>query len=160
MKRQSTRKLSFLEFFETLQREYLVAELRYKIYPREKDKIYYKNKEMVGKKENIETISIRNNLPSIFTDRNLYYKYWNELCGGWGLPNFLYRDKSDREYRRTFDIINYFSKGSIVNYLNEEGEVERGTIQSTSTKHQKVYVMNMDTQKVVGIEYNKISREI
>ena len=44
-----TRELPFKEFFENLQREYIVAELRYKIYPSERDKKYYKEREMERK---------------------------------------------------------------------------------------------------------------
>ena len=70
---------NFNDFFACLQREYLVAELRYKIYMKVKDKEYYLHKEMEGKKKTIESIASRNNFPSIFTDQWLLEKYKSEI---------------------------------------------------------------------------------
>ena len=95
------RTLNFNDFFACLQREYLVAELRYKIYMKAKDKEYYLHKEMEGKKKTIESIASRNNFPSIFTDQWLFEKYKSEIYNEWGLPNFIYRSDEDRTNRRT-----------------------------------------------------------
>ena len=95
------RTLNFNDFFACLQREYLVAELRHKIYMKVKDKEYYLHKEMEGKKKTIESIASRNNFPSIFTDQWLFEKYKSEIYNEWGLPNFIYRSDEDRTNRRT-----------------------------------------------------------
>lgn len=111
----------FSDFFACLQREYLVAELRYKIYPRQKDKDYYLHREMEGKKKTIESISARNNFPSIFNDTWLRDKYKAEIYNEFGLPNFIYRSSEDRENRRPKDILAYFHKGVPVKGISDEG---------------------------------------
>lgn len=118
---------TFSDFFKCLQREYLVAELRYKIYERQKDKDYYLHREMEGKKKTIESISARNNFPSIFTDSWLMDKYKSEIYNDWGLPNFVYRSDEDRLNRRSHDIIAYFHKGIKVAVKTEVG-VQQGQI--------------------------------
>lgn len=158
MEKQKSRQLSFIEFFKNLQREYIIAELRYKIYPKAKDKDYYKNREMAGKKATIENISIRNNLKSIFSDDNLYRQYHNEMINEWGLPNFLYRDAADRERRRHQDIINYFYKGSVVSVLNADGSIDRGIIVITDINKQIVVVTIDD--KNISYPFNKVTREL
>lgn len=115
------RTLNFNDFFACLQREYLVAELRYKIYMKVKDKEYYLHKEMEGKKKTIESIASRNNFPSIFTDQWLFEKYKSEIYNEWGLPNFIYRSDEDRTNRRPSDIVSYFHRGVIVNVKTDEG---------------------------------------
>lgn len=118
---------NFEEFYACLQREYLVAELRYQIYVKEKDKNYYLHKEMEGKRSTIESISARNNFPSIFTDSWLKERYKSEIYNEWGLPNFVYRSDEDRQNRRPKDIIAYFHKGVPVQVKTDRG-VLPGTI--------------------------------
>lgn len=115
------RNQKFSDFFACLQREYIVAELRHKIYPKQKDKDYYLNREMVGKRDTIKSISARNNLPSIFTDPWLMGKYKSEIYNEFGLPNFIYRSSEDRINRRPKDILAYFCKGSEVNAKTDDG---------------------------------------
>lgn len=113
----------FSDFFACLQREYLVAELRQKIYPKQKDKDYYLHREMEGKKKTIESISARNNLPSIFTDSWLMERYKSEIYNEFGLPNFIYRSSEDRLARRPKDILAYFHRGVQVRAMTDDGFV-------------------------------------
>lgn len=158
MEKQKSRQLSFIEFFKNLQREYIIAELRYKIYPKEKDKNYYKNREMAGKRATIDNISIRNNLKSIFSDPNLYRQYHDEMIGEWGLPCFLYRDTADRERRRRQDIINYFYRGSVVSVLNSDGSIDRGVIVTTDL-NKRVVVVTIDNENI-SYPFDKVTREL
>lgn len=139
---------SFPDFFACLQREYLVAELRYQIYEREKDKNYYLNREMKGKREAIESISQRNNFLSIFTDKWLMQKYKDEIYNEWGLPNFIYRSDNDRKTRRPKDIIAFFHKGVEVEVKTDSGskkgtviwtDLENGTVQVKIAGKQETY---------------------
>lgn len=158
MEKRKSRQLSFIEFFENLQREYIIAELRYKIYPKEKDKNYYKNREMDGKRATIENISARNNLKSIFNDSDVYRQYHDEMIKGWGLPNFLYRDEADKERRRHQDIINYFYKGSVVSVLNSDGSIDRGVIITTDLNRKMVLIEVNNRTKYYS--FDNVTREL
>lgn len=151
------RKQKFLDFYACLQREYLVAELRYKIYERQKDKSYYLNKEMLGKKETIESMSVRNNLPSIFTDNWLMSKYKDEIYNDWGLPNFIYRSDNDRAARRPKDIVAFFHKGVEVDVKTDNG-LMKGTVVWTDL------TSNLVTVEIAGKEqtysYNELRRKL
>jgi len=118
---------SFNDFFACLQREYLVAELRYKIYEKPKDKDYYLHREMEGKKKTIESIAARNNFPSIFTDSWLMERYRSEIYTDWGLPNFVYRSEEDRLNRRNNDMIAYFHKGIKVR-VKMDNDIQEGIV--------------------------------
>lgn len=125
-----SRNLSTFRFFEQLQLEYIVAELRKKIYPSVKDKGYYK-KVMKFKKEKIEDICSRNSLPSIFTDpaqKEELYKYvYREI----GPPLFLYRDKKHEEEFSFQDLTNYYLVGSEVK-VYKDGKVIIGRIEAVN----------------------------
>lgn len=103
-----TRNLSTAEYFITVQREYLMAELRKKIYPTSKDKKFYQ-KVMNYKKEKIEDISNRCKLKSIFNDKDMLQEFKAKLFNDIGIPNFLNRD--EMEY--------YYYKGSEFSYDGE-----------------------------------------
>lgn len=136
----SNRKISFNDFFACLQREYLVAELRHKIYEKPKDKNYYLNKEMLGKEKTIKEIALRNNYPSIFTDNWLKERYKSEIYTEWGLPNFIYRSNEDREGRRPKDIVAYFHKGVKVLVKLNTGDIVEGVVFWTDLENRCVRV--------------------
>lgn len=150
------RTLNFNDFFACLQREYLVAELRYKIYMKAKDKEYYLHKEMEGKKKTIESIASRNNFPSIFTDQWLFEKYKSEIYNEWGLPNFIYRSDEDRTNRRPSDIVSYFHRGVIVNVKTDEG-VKPGRVVWTDLDNSTVTVEVGGHQETVP--YDNLQRK-
>lgn len=150
------RTLNFNDFFACLQREYLVAELRYKIYMKVKDKEYYLHKEMEGKKKTIESIASRNNFPSIFTDQWLFEKYKSEIYNEWGLPNFIYRSDEDRTNRRPSDIVSYFHRGVIVNVKTDEG-VKQGRVVWTDLDNSTVTVEVGGHQETVP--YDNLQRK-
>lgn len=140
------RSQSFNDFYACLQREYLVAELRYKIYTKEKDKNYYLHREMEGKKQTIEAIASRNNFPSIFTDEWLYGRYRAEIYNDWGLPNFIYRSEEDRLNRRPKDVVAYFHKGVSVMVKTDEGK-QKGIVVWTDVEA-SVAVVSLDGNSV------------
>lgn len=148
---------TFSDFFACLQREYLVAELRYQIYEKQKDKDYYLNREMKGKKEAIESISQRNNFPSIFTDKWLMSKYKDEIYNEWGLPNFIYRSDNDRKLRRPKDIIAFFHKGIEVE-VKTDSEVQKGTIVWTDLENNSVLVKIGSKQETYS--YTELKRKL
>lgn len=129
MNSQKNRDLSILEFFECLQKEYFVAEVRKKIYPSPKDKAYYK-KVMAFKKEKINDIAFKNKLQSIFTDDDIRNQYINEVYPDLGLPKFELT---------TQDIINYYGVDADVK-INIDGKIYFGKIVRAELKKNIVYV--------------------
>ena len=87
------RHISILEYFNRLQLEFLLYELRSKIYPSSEDKIKFK-RVLQFKKDKIEDISKKNMLISIFDDENLKRQMTDELFGEENMPlGFNKRDK-------------------------------------------------------------------
>lgn len=152
-----SRKISFMEYFENLQREYIVSELRSKIYPNEKDKKYYIEREMAGKRLKIEDISYRNNLENIFSSPFMKRKFYAEIYPSTGLPNFIYRDESDRKKREKLDIYNYFSKNTLVTVIYNECCL-KGKIVSTNPYLKTSNVFIFDLEKTVCVDFDKIAR--
>lgn len=131
MSNKKTRDLSILEFLKALQIEYINAELRRKIYPKVKDKSFYK-RTLERKKEKILDISNRNKLPNIFNDDQIKKDFYEMIYIEWGIPNFLYKDELHHTEFRRWDVINYFLPESEVRIKREGGEISVGTIVDSS----------------------------
>ena len=157
VKKYKSRKISFIEYFESLQREYVVSELRYKIYSNEKDKQYYRDREMLGKRQKIEDISLRNNLENIFTSEYLRCKFYDEVYNKSGLPNFLYRDENDKAKRGNLDIYNYFAKDTLVTVLYNECCM-KGKIEGVNIKEKYAIIYIFDLEKSLNVSFEKIVR--
>jgi len=121
-----SRDLSNYQFLEILQTEWLVADLRAKIYFRHKDKEYWK-KVKEGKRVKIEDISERNNLPSIFTDEGLRKDFEKKVYNLTSIPNFIYRNEEDRQEQEYYDLMYYFNKNSDVR-IDFFGEIKVGKV--------------------------------
>ena len=152
-----TRTIPFCEYFDNLQREYIVAELRFKIYPREKDKEYYRDREMLGKRKTIEDISLRNNLTNIFNSPEKYKKFKKEIYNEIGLPNFIYRNEEDRLKRRPQDVFNYFAKGSSVTIIDNDCCL-KGKVLHVDLKSNTATVEVVELSKVIDIDLGKMVR--
>lgn len=126
-----TRDLSTFDYLQCLQREYINAELRKRIYPRVKDKRYYE-KTMFYKKEKIEDIAQRNKLDTIFNSEQVKRELYDEIYNEFGLPNFLYRNTDDELEFRRWDVINYYAKKEQVKVKLESEETVVGTIVDNS----------------------------
>lgn len=118
--KNKTRNLSVAEYFLVIQKEYLIAEFRKKIYFSKNDKNYYQ-RVMNGKREKIEIISKRNRLDNIFNNSAKMEEMRNELFDRLGKPKF--------EMSQT-DIDNYYAIGNefsfhgdiwILDQLNSDG---------------------------------------
>lgn len=98
--------LTVLQYFEAIQKEYLIADFRRKIYFGVKDRKYYERL-MNYKKEKIEKISDRNKLNNIFNDDDILHKITSLVFNGRGYPVFKMSEK---------DWENYFAVGSNFSY--------------------------------------------
>ena len=128
---KKNRNLSVAEYFLIIQKEYLIAEFRKKIYFSKNDKIYYQ-RVMDGKKNKINDIAKRNRLDSIFNNSEKMEDMRAELFDKLGKPKF--------EMSPT-DIENYYASG---NEFSFRGDIwildqikEDGTLTLYSAKLQQ-----------------------
>jgi hypothetical protein len=118
---QKDRNLSIFDYFEQLQIEYVLAELRKKIYPSEKDKAYY-TRLMEQKEIKIKDISIRNSLPSLFDSEKVKTAKYKVVYGNGGLPNFHYSNPTIEQQFKEKDVRFYYAKGGAVKVVKGDNE--------------------------------------
>lgn len=153
MKDNKTRNQSLYEYLESLQLEFIQAELRRKIYTRPKDK-KFQEKLLERKKIKIVDISERNNLPNIFTTTAEYERFYNRIHNVDGYPNFIYANQEQRDEFEMRDFINYYSINSEVRVTEEDQEVRIGTILGTPENGMvKVQVRGEDEPRLIKGEY-------
>ena len=128
---KKNRNLSVAEYFLIIQKEYLIAEFRKKIYFSKNDKIYYQ-RVMDCKRNKINDIAKRNRLDSIFNNSEKMEEMRAELFDKLGKPKF--------EMSPT-DIENYYASG---NEFSFRGDIwildqikEDGTLTLYSAKLQQ-----------------------
>lgn len=120
MERKKTRNLSIAEYFLQLQREYLIADFRRKIYFNPKDKSYYQ-RVMGYKKEKIESIAKRNRLKSIFDDESTLEEIKGELFASDGKPKFEMNESDVENYYATGNEFSYKGKIWTLDYVQDDG---------------------------------------
>jgi hypothetical protein len=142
--------LPITDYLDVLQKEYLVAEIRHKIYPKISDKSYW-GRVMEGKKQKIEDICFRNKINSIFNEDNEKRRLYDIVYNFKGLPNFIYKDNFQRFGNGEFpgleetDVLNYYSQGSKVRV--DYNERKFGVITEYDHKNSVVFV------EIDGTEY-------
>lgn len=155
------RKQTVAEHLDSLQSEYIVAQIRSKIYSLPKDKKYYE-RVMLHKKDKIEAIASINNLPTIFTDNSILVSFNSKVIPQWGIPNFIYKNEAEYIELRDQDIKNYFPNKSNVNIRISETDSIAGIIIDNSNllpldDHSTVQVRRKDGEVVAKL-INHISR--
>lgn len=157
MIKEKSRDIPISELYSILQIEYLGYFLRSKIY-----KIYRKdfsdNYKRIAdqKKEKIEKISIRNNLPSIFTDKAIREKYLKAFLNESGLPNFTYKDDEVKDKMSKWDRNYYFFKGTSVSF-KKDGKVMWGIVSHNNKNKCIVSVEDSDGNNH-ELHYDNIKR--
>lgn len=145
MKTEKTRNLSIAEYYHILQKEYLMAEFRRKIYFSKGDKSYYQ-RVMDGKREKIESISKRNGqLNNIFNNESKKQEIRNELFDNLGRPKFNLTST---------DIDNYFSPGNEFSYQGDIWLLDQvnkdGTLTLYSAISQRFEIVNKcDVSRII-----------
>ena len=109
MATKKTRNLSVAEYFLAIQKEYLIAEFRKRIYFSPNDKAYYQ-RVMNYKAEKIKDISRRNLLVSILNNTDKMEEIKAELFDKLGKPKF--------EMSET-DVENYYAVGNEFSFRGE-----------------------------------------
>lgn len=103
------RELSAAEYFIQIQKEYLIAKFRSKIYFNPKNKRYWR-KVMQYKEDKINSIASRNKLNSIFNSDEKLKEFNNRLFDKSGKPKFEMTED---------DIRNYYTAGNEFSYKGE-----------------------------------------
>lgn len=104
-----TRNLSVAEYFLIIQKEYLIADFRRKIYFSPKDKAYW-TKVMGYKAQKINDIANRNRLNSILNDSDKMKELHDELFDLNGKPKFSLSEA---------DLISYYTTGNEFSFRGE-----------------------------------------
>lgn len=138
MATKKTRNLSVAEYFLAVQKEYLIAEFRKKIYFSPNDKSYYQ-RVMNFKAEKINDIAKRNRLDSILNNSNKMEEVKDELFDKLGKPKF--------EMSVT-DVENYYANGNEFSFRGDIWILDQvnttGTLTLYSTKLQQYEIANKD----------------
>lgn len=154
-KKEKTRKLSVYEFFQILQIEWIIADLRVRIYPLETDKIYW-NKVKEGKRRIIDNIAEKNMLPTIFVDDEMKRALEHKVYRDKGIPNFLYRDEENKQKQEPLDLIYYYIKGADVRF-EYFGELKIGKIKSYIPPNTYCLIEYEDS-KELKVELTEVTR--
>lgn len=120
------RKLSVYQFYEILQLEWLVADLRCRIFQSDKDKAYWR-KVREGKQIKIENIAEKNRLPTIFNDDELKRDLEKRIYNDYTYPDFHYKDPDHQQSQGHSDLLNYYSKGTEVRF-ESQGDMKVGRV--------------------------------
>ena len=122
--KRKSRDQKFFEFFKTIQLEYIVAELRYKIYPEDDPRRTKSLEIMEAKKIKIKDIALRNCFNTIFDDIVVGGKcYYDSLLKQElysivyvePFPNFIYRDDLHKQQLERYDRKYYYKYGEKFN---------------------------------------------
>lgn len=166
MTHEKSRHLAPFVYFEIIQKEYVICELRSKIFPRRnkerhvfRDREYYKNV-MKGKKEKIEDFGMRNRMPTIFDNEKVRLQITEELIPVRGLPEFIYRDDEERRKLRPLDKKFYYSKSSSVKVFYNVGDndFEVGEIKSYDAENNIVKVRIRNTGEIKTVSCDNVCR--
>jgi len=142
------RNLSMVEFYEMLQKEYFIAEIKSKLYPSRKQKDFYRNRVMEGKRIKILDISNKNNLPNIFDDEETKNEIRDQIYPVIGLPQF---DLTNEEIKY------YYSVESEVR-VEIEDRPRIGKIIDIDFRNNVAYIKFRNSSENQPIKLNKITR--
>lgn len=152
-----TRDLSVFQLFDVLQEEFIVCELRIKIYPMQKHKDYWIDLSQ-KKKEKILDISKRNFLPSIFDDKRIKQDFERRIIPDIGYPKFLYKDATQRLIQEKWDLHNYYTRGSEVKVMDDTGRILNGSIISVNLNNRTARIQIKDIDICESYSFDIITR--
>ena len=140
--KRKTRNLSVAEYFLQIQKEYLIADFRRRVYFSPKDKAYWSK--VCGYKETrINKIANRNKLNSIFNSEQKMNELRAELFDHSGKPKW--------DLTPT-DIENYYSNGNEFCYKGEIYILDQVNIDGTLTLY------SPDKEEYISVNKSEVSR--
>lgn len=135
---RKNRELSAAEYFIQIQKEYLIAQFRSKIYFNPKNKRYWK-RVMNYKVEKIKSIASRNKLNSILNSEEKLKEFHNRLFDKNGKPKFQLTPE---------DWKNYYTAGNEFSYKGEiyvlDAVRSDGTLQLYSLDKEEFEIANKE----------------
>ena len=134
---EKSRNLSKSEYFDAIQREYIIADFKRRFYSKTKDKEYYA-KVARFKAEKINDIANRNNLISVLNDEQKYKEVRKTLINELNQPLFEMSD---------IDLLNYYRVGC--EFVHER---EVWILKETDMKRAIIYKKDINIQKDVSID--------
>lgn len=154
-----SRYLSSSQLFEILQEEYIVCELRSKIYPecirnKKGEEVFpreYWKSLMEKKKVKIVDLAKRNGLFSIFDDKRVMMDFYKRIIPEVGFPKFIYKDDHQRLLQEKWDIHNYYNKGESVK-VYEDGKFLTGIIKAIDFANNSISICIDEELKKFSIE--------
>ena len=149
-----SRDISLVDLYNCLQLEYVSYFVRKKIYQKE----YAINYSGVcdQKKEKIETISKKNNLPSIFNDIDIKNRYIQMFLNETGEPNFTYKDEEVKNKMSKWDNFYFFAKGSSIKF-NQDSKVVLGVV-THNDKANKILTIKDEFKSDQDLHYSSVTR--
>ncbi len=150
-----SRKLSVTELFDILQQEYIVCQLRAKIYLKEHLKEYW-GKVADGKKRKIIDIAKKNSLPCIFDHKEIEGEYNKKVFREKGYPHFYYTSREVKEQQEYWDLWNYYYKDSPVKTFFDDKEPEEGVVIKNNIEEKQVLVKIDKKEYLISME--KVTR--
>ena len=156
---EKSRHIPLTDFLEALQIEYLVAEIRAKIYYKPKDKKFWKDRVMVGKKDKITNIIANNpSLKTIFSSEEEKSRIRSKIMKPFGFPNFYYRDEVQRLELEYKDFFAFFSKGSEIIVKVSETDTKTGILASTTSDKKFANVKLKGEAEIKVVHVDNITR--
>lgn len=134
-----SRKLNVYELFDILQQEYIICQLRAKIYLKPHLKEYW-SKVSEGKRQKVLDIAKRNSLPCIFDHKEIENDYSKKVFRKRGYPNFYYTSEEVKNQQEYWDLWNYYYKKSPVKIFFDDKEPEIGEIVKNNIELKQVTV--------------------
>jgi hypothetical protein len=142
-----SRNLSLVDYMIQLQLEYVCAKLRQRIYTREIDKNYWGGV-AESKKINIENISERNMLPTMFLSEEIEQDCKQKIYIGKSFPMFLYRNEDQKKKQEKWDYYYYYKFGEDFRF-EINGETFMGKLKGISNDFTKLTIFVQGEEMVV-----------
>lgn len=158
MNSKKTARLSRLEYLDALQTEYVVTELRKKIYPKKKDRDYL-GRVLEGKKEKIQNICMKDGLPSIFTNDLVRESFYKSIYGEIGYPDFQYKDAENKQEFYEKDFHYYYWSGTDFK-VKEVGMVKVGKLISIDRDHSLAHIKLKGDPETRPFKMESVSRVV
>ena len=149
-----SRDLPLSELYSNLQLEYLSYYVRSKTYCKEFVDNY--SKICCSKRDKIEKISSKNNLPSIFNDDHAKQRYIDKFLNEQGIPNFTYKDDEIKDRMSCWDRYYFFQKGCSVKF-KDGVDVLLGKVINNDKNSSIVYIID-ENKTERELHYNNVSR--
>lgn len=150
-------KLGIRDYFDTLQKEWVVCKIRENTYSLQKDKDYY-SKTAEKKRAKIESIATTSKFLSIFENKGYMMSVVEEILPEFGPPKYLYPNEDIKRELCKKDLFSFFKDGVEVDVKSEDNIVLSCKIVEYDFFNSRVKVLTQDNQEVY-FHHNNVARK-